>query len=41
MMDRWLTNPARVAPGTTMGFPGIADPLERADVIAYLQTLKD
>ena len=41
MMDRWLTNPARVAPGTTMRFPGIADPLERADVIAYLQTLKD
>jgi cytochrome c len=41
MMDRWLANPARVAPGTTMRFPGIADPLERADVIAYLQTLKD
>lgn len=41
MIDRWLTNPARVAPGTTMRFPGIADPLERADVIAYLQTLKD
>ncbi len=41
MMDHWLANPARVAPGTTMRFAGIADPFERADVIAYLQTLKD
>jgi cytochrome c len=40
-MDRWLADPARFAPGTTMRFPGIADPLERADVIAYLMTLSD
>jgi len=40
-MDRWLANPARFAPGTTMRFAGIADPLERADVIAYLGTLSD
>lgn len=36
-MDAWLTAPQRFAPGTSMGFPGLADPLDRADVIAYLQ----
>uniref|UniRef100_UPI0035CAD359 c-type cytochrome n=1 Tax=uncultured Sphingomonas sp. TaxID=158754 RepID=UPI0035CAD359 len=36
-MDAWLANPKRVVPGTAMGFPGLADPLDRADVIAYLQ----
>ncbi len=40
-MDRWLADPARFAPGTSMRFAGIADPLERADVIAYLTTLSD
>lgn len=37
-MDAWLTNPKRVVPGTAMEFAGLADPLDRADVIAYLQT---
>lgn len=37
-MDAWLTNPKRLVPGTAMGFAGLADPLDRADVIAYLQT---
>lgn len=37
-MDLWLANPKRFAPGTAMGFAGLADPLDRADVIAYLQT---
>ena len=36
-MDAWLTNPQAFAPGTSMGFAGLADPLDRADVIAYLQ----
>ena len=36
-MDAWLTNPRRFAPGTSMGFPGLADPLDRADVIVFLQ----
>jgi cytochrome c len=36
-MDVWLTNPKRMVPGTAMGFAGLADPLDRADVIAYLQ----
>ncbi|WP_242140327.1 MULTISPECIES: c-type cytochrome [unclassified Sphingomonas] len=37
-MDAWLANPRRFAPGTAMGFAGLADPLDRADVIAYLET---
>lgn len=36
-MDAWLTSPNRFAPGTSMSFPGLRDPLDRADVIAYLQ----
>ena len=35
-MDRWLTNPRRMVPGTTMAFAGIPDAQDRADVIAYL-----
>ena len=37
-MDAWLAAPRRFAPGTSMGFAGLADPLDRADVIAFLQT---
>lgn len=37
-MDAWLADPQRFAPGTSMHFPGLADPLDRADVIAYLQS---
>lgn len=37
-MDRWLANPRRMVPGTTMAFAGLADPKDRADVIAYLST---
>ncbi len=37
-MDRWLADPLKVAPGTRMHFAGLADPLDRADVIAYLQS---
>ena len=32
-----LTLAARMAPGTSMTFPGIPDPLDRADLIAYLR----
>jgi cytochrome c len=35
-LDRFLTNPLRVVPGTTMGYAGIEDAQERADLIAYL-----
>lgn len=37
-MDAWLADPQRFAPGTAMAYPGLADPLDRADVIAYLET---
>jgi cytochrome c len=37
-MDAWLADPRGFAPGTAMGIAGLSDPLDRADVIAYLQT---
>jgi len=40
-LDRFLTSPMTFAPGTRMGFVGIADPQERADVIAYLAMLAE
>ena len=36
-LDRFLANPARMVPGTAMGYAGIADPHERADLIAWLR----
>jgi cytochrome c len=36
-IDTWITNPRAVAPGTRMSFPGLKDPKDRADVIAYLK----
>ena len=39
-LDRWLTNPRAMAPGTKMSFTGIPDAQQRANLIAYLATLK-
>ena len=39
-LDPYLTNPRAVVPGTIMTFPGLKDPQQRADVIAYLETLR-
>lgn len=39
-LDKWLTNPAAMAPGTRMVFPGLPNAQDRANVIAYLATLK-
>ena len=36
-LDAWLASPQRFAPGTSMMFGGISDPLDRADVIAFLK----
>jgi cytochrome c len=36
-LDRFLTNPLRSVPGTAMGYAGIANDKERADLIAYLR----
>ena len=35
-LDRWLTNPTAVAPGTAMGIR-VPSAQERADIIAYLR----
>jgi cytochrome c len=37
-LDRWLTNPQAFLPGQKMNFK-VANPQDRADVIAYLKTL--
>ena len=37
-LDAWLQSPAAFAPGTAMAFAGLADPRDRADVIAFLAT---
>ncbi|HVT50987.1 MAG TPA: cytochrome c family protein [Dongiaceae bacterium] len=37
-LDRWLSNPQGFIPGQKMNFR-VADPQDRADVIAYLKTL--
>ncbi|WP_222559630.1 c-type cytochrome [Caenibius sp. WL] len=40
-LDAWMENPQKVVPGTTMQFGGMADPLDRADLIAYLRSRSD
>ncbi len=37
MLDRWLTKPTDVVPGTAMGFAGVAKDTDRAAIIAYLK----
>jgi cytochrome c len=39
-LDAYLAEPQKIVPGNQMPFAGIADAKERADVIAYLATLK-
>ena len=36
-LDRFLANPLKAIPGTAMGYAGVADSKERADLIAYLK----
>lgn len=38
-LDRYLTSPQQIVPGTLMTFPGLKDAEQRANVIAYLATL--
>lgn len=39
-LDPYLADPKKIVPGTTMAFAGVKKPEERADLIAYLATLK-
>jgi cytochrome c len=39
-LDTWITSPAAMVPGTSMAFSGISNAGQRADIIAYLDTLK-
>ena len=36
-LDAFLANPMKYVPGTAMGYAGIEDKQERADLIAYLK----
>lgn len=38
-LNEWLTNPAKFAPGTMMGFPGLKSEKDRAAVVAYLKSV--
>jgi cytochrome c len=38
-LNHWLLAPAKYAPGTRMGFVGLKDVQDRANVIAYLRSL--
>ena len=39
-LDPYLKSPMTTIPGTTMGYAGVKDDQKRADLIAYLATLK-
>jgi cytochrome c len=36
-LNRFLANPLKAVPGTSMGYAGVKDDKERADLIAYLK----
>ncbi|NWK97739.1 cytochrome C [Sphingobium lactosutens] len=40
-LDAWIANPRKVVPGTNMQFMGVGDPLDRADIIAFLERQSD
>ena len=37
-MSAWLSNPKKFAPGNKMTFPGLSNPEERANVLAFLNS---
>jgi cytochrome c len=38
-LNKWLTDPRAMVPGTAMTFAGLSSEKQRADIIAYLDTL--
>jgi cytochrome c len=36
-LDRFIADPIKTVPGTAMGYAGVKDAKERADLIAYLE----
>jgi cytochrome c len=40
LLDAYLTDPKKTIPGNKMAFPGLKNDKQRADLIAYLDTLK-
>ena len=40
-LNAFITNPKGAVPGTSMAFAGVSRPSERADIIAYLNSLSD
>lgn len=38
-LDRWIRNTKKMVPGTSMNFAGVADPLDRADIITYMKSM--
>jgi cytochrome c len=40
-LNKFITSPKGFVPGTSMGFAGVTKGSERADIIAYLNTLSD
>ena len=38
-LNKWLADPRAMVPGTAMTFAGLANEKQRADIIAYLDTL--
>lgn len=39
-LSEYLEHPQQTVKGTRMAFPGLKNPKDRADIIAYLKTLK-
>lgn len=39
-LDRFIADPLKTVPGTTMTYAGVSDPKERADLLAYLKTCR-
>ena len=39
-LDKFLANPQGVVPRNKMAYPPVASPSDRADIIAYLKTLR-